>query len=191
MPTITSEYTGRTPNGSVILSPDLVGTIEITDRHANRATEERLTAFFRDCWDREPTKGGTVNMGRRSYIFDGEHWRLIKPEPAPPKPAQNAAVLTLDRHKFSNGENFLLFRFPTNVNWHKKIVPALGRLYRRLTGKAMHHGDNACVFPIMEAGDPAEFFAVSKYPVRYDYVDGEFVELPLNNPSKKSDDTGE
>ncbi len=68
MNTITSDYTGYTPNGSVILSPDLVGTVEVTARHANKATEERLTAYFRNVWNREPSRGSTVNLsdGRRS-----------------------------------------------------------------------------------------------------------------------------
>jgi len=35
----------------------------------------------------------------------------------------------------------------------------------------------------MADGDPAEFFGKSKYAVKYDYVNGEFAELP----SKKSD----
>ncbi len=182
MTIFSSDYTGRNPDGSVILSPDFVGTVETTGRHANRATEEYLTAFFRNCWGREPSRGGTISHGRRTYVYDGEHWQTIKPEAPEPKPEQSAAILTLDGHKFSNGENFLLFRYPGKANWHKAIVPALKRLYRRLTDRTMRHGDNAYVFSIMDDGDPAEFFAKSKYPIRYDYVDGEFAELSPGKP---------
>ena len=183
MTTITSDYTGRKPDGSIILSPTLVGTIETTGRHATRATEEKLTAFFRASWQKDPEDCAVVTIGRRSYIFHAGHWQTIKPEPPPPPaPEHSAAILTVCGHKFSNGNDFLMFRFP-KANWHKAIVPALRRLYRRLTGNTMHHGDNAYVFSIMADGDPAEFFGKSKYAVKYDYVDGEFAELP----SKKSD----
>jgi hypothetical protein len=171
------------PNGSVILSPQAIGNVETTGRHANKATEERLTEYFRHCWQRDPSDGSTVTLGRRrSYIFQAGHWLPIKPEPPEAKPEHGAAILMLYDHQFANGDRFLLFRFPTAANWHKKIVPALGRLVRKLTGKAMKHGRNCDIGPLGGAGDPAIEFGQLQYPVKFDYVDGEFIELSPGLP---------
>ncbi len=165
------------PNGSVILSPQAVGTIETTGRHANKATEERLTAFFQHCWQRDPSDGSTVTTSnRRSYIYSAGHWQPIKPEAPEPTPVCGASILMLYGHRFHNGDSFLIFRFPTATNWHKKIVPALGRLVRTLTGKAMKHGKNCEVTPL-GSEDPAAQFERLQYPIKYDYRDGEFIEF--------------
>lgn len=80
---------------------------------------------------RDPKNGDSWTVGKTDYTFDGERWcKVVKHKD---EPEFNAATLFGD---FTiNGTNFIAFKYPTKVNWNKKIVPALRRLVRKITGK--------------------------------------------------------
>ena len=103
-------------------------------RPVRRSTADYLSESFVRHFKREPTNGCLYLIGRKTYTMRGGVW-FLEVRPRAKRPAYRSGTLYGAFTVAHTGHNFVVWKTPGAVNWHKVVVPALRRLVREITGQ--------------------------------------------------------
>lgn len=105
---------------------------DFVDVPIRAATTSRL-----NIWQPNPQAGGIYTFGRESFTYDGKKWWRHK-QVREPKP-EFMYFIAFFEETLPSGLNFIMLRCPGKNNWHKRIVPAMKRILKKILGHKLSY----------------------------------------------------